>query len=86
MDITPIGIVINGCFQDLLGNRQGMVLVKFNVRGAFEFYLRRGRDNLGVEVARQTDECLHDALNINHHCLNCTSHDGQLLVQEVTRG
>ena len=62
-----------------------MVLVELDVRRALDFHLGRGGDDLGVEIARQADQRLHDALHIHHHGFDRAGQDGQLLVQEVAR-
>ncbi len=46
-------VVVDGGLEDLLGNRQGIVLIELDVRGALDFYFRGGGDDLGVEIARQ---------------------------------
>ena len=43
---------------------------------------RRG-DDLGVEVAGQVGQRLHDALHVHHHGLDRAGENRQLLVQEV---
>ncbi len=85
LGLAAVFVVVNGLTQDVFGDGQGAMLIKLNVSRIFDAHFGRGGDNLGVKVFSQTDQGLHNALDINHHGFNCPGQNGQLLLQEVAR-
>ena len=85
MGLATVFIVIDRHFKNIFGHCQGMVLVKLDMHGAFDLHLWRGRDDLGMEIGRQLNQRLHDALHIHHHGFDSPSQDRKFLVQEIAR-
>ena len=83
LDRAAILEVIDGDLEDVFRNRHRVMLVKLHVRRALELDLRRGGDDLGVEVLREADQRLHDALHIDDHRFDRAREDGEFLMEEV---
>jgi hypothetical protein len=82
MGLAAVLVVVDGGFEDLLGDRQSVVLVEFDVDGALILTFGEVVMILVWKFC-QADQRLHDALHIDHHGFHCAGQDGQLLVQEV---
>jgi hypothetical protein len=85
LDLAPVLVVVDGGAQNLLGNRQRLVLVKLDMRRTLDLDFGRGGDHFGVKIPRQLDQCLHDTLHVDHHRLNRAGQDRQFLLEEITR-
>ena len=86
LHFAAIFVIINRVAQNIFGNGQSFMLIKFDMRGTLDFDFLRGRDDIRVEIISQTNQCLHNALYVNNHRFDRASQNCQLLLQEIPGG
>ena len=77
--LFAVGEIVDAETHDLPGDLQGSVFVELDVGGAGNTSLWRGGDHLGMVVLGDPNQRLHDALDIDHHGIHHSGHDGQFL-------